>query len=540
MAGLTGSSGNLNVATVAIVANHAYTPNSSVTPQGYSKVSPADLNLRTGVPGGIGLEIWKSDATKSIQIGIRGSLDSADFAKDSQILNGNTPQAAIDAAAFVQELAQKYSDFAVTLTGHSFGGYVSNFSQVKAQDAGLQNVAAVAFDPLGIASNELASSSGSYNVVNFYSRVDPAYNASTIKGLLHPGKSVAIDFVGPDAESVASSIKALSQSMAALQDPSLGQNASSYLSVAMSAYKVASGMNAAHSSTAMTDRMVDLGRKGFTVNQLGDPDITPLTPGVVGPDLAQLIRQENPQTQTFVNGLATNASKGVAFFSSLLDVKETFLNRMAQVGEYTYELDGLGRLTLRPAQPDPELIKGLSEYNISVDATNKLIEDHLLRSDNSAVARNYEYSPIDQTATKTTTKIFQDAQLISEEQDFPTSKLLKFYNTQNYHPYDKLEVTKDPNGQITAAQLQLEANIIAAGGSVGQIFGSALGRALAPNNPVHADRWQHGRRPDRPEAAPDLYGVVDRSMPAASSPAISPASLGWTSPMPASARFPRS
>ncbi len=61
--------------------------------------------------------------------------------------------------------------------------------------------------------------------------------------------------------------------------------------------------------------------------------------------------------------------------------------------------------------------------------------------------------------------------------------VVKFFNTQNNHPYKELDVTKGPNGQITAAQVQLEQNIIAAGGSIGQIFGSAIGNALAPNDP---------------------------------------------------------
>ena len=60
--------------------------------------------------------------------------------------------------------------------------------------------------------------------------------------------------------------------------------------------------------------------------------------------------------------------------------------------------------------------------------------------------------------------------------------VLKYFDTQNSHPYKELDVSTDSTGKVTAAQLQLEQNIIAAGGSVGQIFGSALGRALAPNN----------------------------------------------------------
>ena len=73
--------------------------------------------------------------------------------------------------------------------------------------------------------------------------------------------------------------------------------------------------------------------------------------------------------------------------------------------------------------------------------------------------------------------------LQSQRVDFDNgSQQIKKYDPDDNHPYKQLDITKGPNGQISEAQLQLEANIIAAGGSVGQIFGSALGRALAPNN----------------------------------------------------------
>ena len=283
MAGLTGSSGNLNIGTVARAADHAYTPNAtSARPEGYSKVTAADVGVFREVPAGINLEIWRNNDTGSIMVGIRGSLDSADFAKDTQILSGSTPQAASDAAVFIQEIARFNPGFAITLTGHSFGGYVANSSQIKAQDNGIQNVSAVAFDPLGIQLGELDGSASAYNIVNFYSRADPAYNASVLKGLVQPGNSVAVDFVGPDPATVVDSIRTLSQNMAVLQDPSLA-NGITYTSTLFSAYRLASGLNDAHSSTPMTDRMVDLGRKGFTVNGLGDPDRTPLTPGVCRP-----------------------------------------------------------------------------------------------------------------------------------------------------------------------------------------------------------------------------------------------------------------
>jgi hypothetical protein len=58
------------------------------------------------------------------------------------------------------------------------------------------------------------------------------------------------------------------------------------------------------------------------------------------------------------------------------------------------------------------------------------------------------------------------------------------YDSNNTHPYDKLDVTKDPTGKVTAAQVTLDPSVLAAGMSIGQIFGSALGGALGGNSLV--------------------------------------------------------
>jgi hypothetical protein len=79
---------------------------------------------------------------------------------------------------------------------------------------------------------------------------------------------------------------------------------------------------------------------------------------------------------------------------------------------------------------------------------------------------------------------FNDDGALEKQQDVFANgtTAIKYLDTRNTHPYTELDVSENSNGQITAAQAQLDQNIIAAGGSVGQIFGSALGRALAPNN----------------------------------------------------------
>jgi hypothetical protein len=83
---------------------------------------------------------------------------------------------------------------------------------------------------------------------------------------------------------------------------------------------------------------------------------------------------------------------------------------------------------------------------------------------------------------------FDDSGALEKQQDVFTNgtTAIKYLDTRNTHPYKELDVSENSNGQITAAQAQLDQNIIAAGGSVGQIFGSAIGRALAPDDPFKA------------------------------------------------------
>jgi hypothetical protein len=58
------------------------------------------------------------------------------------------------------------------------------------------------------------------------------------------------------------------------------------------------------------------------------------------------------------------------------------------------------------------------------------------------------------------------------------------YDPNNTHPYSELDIDEDATGKITAAQLKLDGQngSTADFSSVGQVLGSALGRALAPDN----------------------------------------------------------
>ena len=207
--------------------------------------------------------------------------------------------------------------------------------------------------------------------------------------------------------------------------------------------------------------------------------------GFVGPDLKTLLGQEDAQTQAFAGQLISNGPQATSFISSVLAMKEAFFSRVAQIGIYTFEGQAPYELTMKPAAPDPELIKGLAEYTVSVDATNKLIEDYWLRNDNSAVTKNYEYSPTDETATKITTTIWQNGEAVSAEDVFTNgTSAIKYLDTpQNTHPYTEVEISKAADGKPTAVKTKVDGQSGTADFSgIGQVLGSTLGRALAPNN----------------------------------------------------------
>ena len=85
------------------------------------------------------------------------------------------------------------------------------------------------------------------------------------------------------------------------------------------------------------------------------------------------------------------------------------------------------------------------------------------------------------------TSAFDPSGALDAKQDVFTNgtSAIKYLDTKNTHPYDDLEITKDATGKVTAAKPKLDGQ--PAGNNidfsaVGQVLGSALGRALAPNN----------------------------------------------------------
>ncbi len=75
-----------------------------------------------------------------------------------------------------------------------------------------------------------------------------------------------------------------------------------------------------------------------------------------------------------------------------------------------------------------------------------------------------------------------DGNIRSEQEVFDSLALqLKEFDS-GQHAWKELDLSEDATGKVTAAQVTLNPALVQAGGSIGQVFGSAIGRALAPNN----------------------------------------------------------
>jgi hypothetical protein len=83
---------------------------------------------------------------------------------------------------------------------------------------------------------------------------------------------------------------------------------------------------------------------------------------------------------------------------------------------------------------------------------------------------------------------YDSNRLLQRQEDVFTNgtSAIKYIDTKNTHPYTKLEVDEDAAGKITAAKPEIDGQPSNGNNvdfsAVGQVLGSALGRALAPNN----------------------------------------------------------
>jgi hypothetical protein len=152
---------------------------------------------------------------------------------------------------------------------------------------------------------------------------------------------------------------------------------------------------------------------------------------------------------------------------------------------YTYSYDVLGNQTIiaQPTEATIALNRELATYMATVDSVHKTIQETWIEPNNTKVDRSFQYSGDGQSPSDVTTTESRNGSPTAQEQDFPASRLLKYYDTQNYHPYTELDIDEDATGKPTAVQIKVDGQPTTADFSaVGQVLGSALGRALAPNN----------------------------------------------------------
>jgi hypothetical protein len=88
------------------------------------------------------------------------------------------------------------------------------------------------------------------------------------------------------------------------------------------------------------------------------------------------------------------------------------------------------------------------------------------------------------TGTQTTTVNWEGELERIQKLNNDLSSSLEYLDPKNTHSYDNVVVSKNSAGQVTAAQVTLDPNVLNAGMSIGQIFGSALGAALGGNSLV--------------------------------------------------------
>jgi hypothetical protein len=155
-------------------------------------------------------------------------------------------------------------------------------------------------------------------------------------------------------------------------------------------------------------------------------------------------------------------------------------------------VENLGRAIAQDAQTNPNAPMS-ARFAFSTDPASAEAFAQKLVTGDGPVKRNCLWSENSDPNTDLTIKVAvngdnmnsraelvdANGMLVGQRDSFAdASATAEEFDPQNTHPYSKLGVSTDANNKVTAAQVTLDPNVIAAGGSVGQIFGSALGAAL--------------------------------------------------------------
>jgi Ca2+-binding RTX toxin-like protein len=119
---------------------------------------------------------------------------------------------------------------------------------------------------------------------------------------------------------------------------------------------------------------------------------------------------------------------------------------------------------------------------LAYDPQGRVVGKDAVNDDGTTAHTDYDVSGAQPWLSQTLIRDINGVLQMQQDVLDSGGELLRYYDTQNTHPYTTLDITRDILGHITGASATPDANVAAIGGSIGQVLGSAIGRALAPNN----------------------------------------------------------
>jgi hypothetical protein len=139
--------------------------------------------------------------------------------------------------------------------------------------------------------------------------------------------------------------------------------------------------------------------------------------------------------------------------------------------------------------------EAVSENGTALSVTASLDQDGqgsavATRADGSTFAAEFDHENGEEWSQRTTEVDPQGHTAAIKTRYDSQAELLQEFDPRNTHPYDELDIREDSTGKPTGVQLKLDKDEAtrSTNGSVadlsviGQVFGSAIGRILAPDN----------------------------------------------------------
>ena len=186
-----------------------------------------------------------------------------------------------------------------------------------------------------------------------------------------------------------------------------------------------------------------------------------------------------PDTSFFVGGTDQTSNMYVPAMGNPLLIHQNPNGSSLEnvTGTVVGELDG--SITILALANDPNQA-GVIKVSANINSKDQTTEVETANSDGTSTKTVFDTGAEPWSSETSAFDAYQRLQ--SQRVVFDGgSQQVKEYDPNNTHAYNELDVAKAADGKITGAQVTLDPTVAAAG--IGQIFGSAIGRALAPNDP---------------------------------------------------------